>query len=123
MAGRIAAIAAAALALVCIGACTLDLCARNTDCETGLVCSAYGNCVVPPPPCNSSADSDAGTDGGGCTSDAAVDAGDDAAIDAAIDAGIDATTDASTVAVACPAAVLPCWPALTRASAAGADRP
>ena len=54
-----------------LAGCTPELCVRNSDCAVGLVCSAAGQCVVPP--------SDAGADDGQA---AAVDAASDAASDA-----------------------------------------
>jgi hypothetical protein len=90
-----------------LGGCMPDLCSRNTDCPTGKICNAFGACAVPPPPSD-----DAGADGTA------------GAIDAEIDAEIDATVAAvAPTGGACPAASLPCWPALTGAAAIGAAAP
>lgn len=60
-----------------------DLCARNSDCGSGMVCTVAGTCIIPP---------DATIDGGsgGTTVDAAVDADttDADTTDAAIDARV-----------------------------------
>jgi hypothetical protein len=53
--------------------CTPDLCARNSDCATGLVCTAAGLCAKPP------------VDAGENTTDGATGSVDAAAADAAVD--------------------------------------
>jgi hypothetical protein len=63
---------ALALALAATG-CTPDLCARNSDCATGLVCTAAGQCAKPP------------VDAGESTTDGATGSVDAAAADAAVD--------------------------------------
>ena len=67
------AIAAIVLAIACAAGCTPDLCARNSDCATGLICSAAGECVKPP------------VDAGETTGDGATGTVDVAPADAAID--------------------------------------
>jgi hypothetical protein len=63
-----------AIALLAAG-CTPDICARHSDCATGLVCTAAGQCAKPPV--------DAGGDG---TTDASAASMVDAASpDAAVD--------------------------------------
>ncbi len=63
-----------AIALLAAG-CTPDLCARNSDCAVGLVCTTGGQCAKPP--------ADAG--GGGTTDGSAAAAVDAAPADAAVD--------------------------------------
>jgi hypothetical protein len=74
--------------LVAVAACTPDVCARNSDCNGGLVCSSLGACEIAPP---DAATSDGGSDALG---DGGVDAAPDAAPDAVIDAAPDADSDA-----------------------------
>jgi len=57
--------------------CTLGICARNSECATGQVCTAAGACAIP---------ADASTDG------QANDAGSTALADASTDAAPDADT-------------------------------
>ncbi|HEY0192628.1 MAG TPA: hypothetical protein VGC42_16025 [Kofleriaceae bacterium] len=73
--------ASAVLAALASYAGCSDLCARSSDCASGLVCSVAGACVVPP------SDASAGGDGGTTTptTDAAIT--DAATDDAAGDAG------------------------------------
>ncbi|MEO6777341.1 MAG: hypothetical protein ABI467_30715 [Kofleriaceae bacterium] len=61
------------LALVVLGGCRDDVCARKSDCAHGLTCSAEGTCVAAP-------------DGG--LSESATDAATESATDAATDAAI-----------------------------------
>jgi hypothetical protein len=93
---------AAIVALVRFAAgCAGGLCARSSDCATGMVCTVSGLCAVP---------SEAGVDGGGggATPDAAVETH-DAAIDATPDARIDATINAALLATEpCAHAAYPC---------------
>ena len=61
-------------AIVALAAgCTPDLCARNSDCAVGLVCSAAGQCAKPP------------VDAGETTTDGATATVDAAPADAAVD--------------------------------------
>jgi len=53
----LAAVLAIGLALRATG-CTPELCLRNSDCPSGMVCAVDGSCAVP------SAGSDAAIDGG-----------------------------------------------------------
>jgi hypothetical protein len=67
-------------AALALAGCREDICARNSDCDPGYVCSDEGACVVPD---HAAADA-ATTDG---PTDASPDASVDAAIDAAGDGG------------------------------------
>jgi hypothetical protein len=79
-----ALVLAVALAL----GCNSQICARNSDCAAGLVCSDQGQCVHPDPATATAPDApgDGGADG---PTDAPFDAPTDAAVDAApLDASI-----------------------------------
>lgn len=91
---------AAIVALVRFAAgCAGGLCARSSDCATGMVCTVSGLCAVP---------SEAGVDGGGGGGGATTDAP-DAANDATPDARIDATINAALLATEpCARAAYPC---------------
>lgn len=65
------------IVVVVLAGCREDICARNSDCDPGYVCSDEGECVVPdhaapdaaiadgPPDAPPDAPVDAATDGGG----------------------------------------------------------
>jgi hypothetical protein len=61
-----------------LAGCREDICARNSDCDPGYVCSDEGECVVPD---HTAADA--------ATGDGAIDAPPDAPPDAAVDAASD----------------------------------
>jgi len=82
-----------ALALaIAIGGCTPEICARSSDCSTGLTCTAKGRCAIVV-----DAGPDAPPDAEAPTAirDAAGDTPDDDPADATIDATIDASVDAA----------------------------
>jgi hypothetical protein len=63
--GRSARAVAAGLAAwlaLCAAGCTPEICGRNSDCPSGLVCTATGSCGAPPAPAGDAgaADADAG---------------------------------------------------------------
>jgi hypothetical protein len=65
-----------------LAGCREDICARNSDCDVGMVCSEQGACVVPSVE----------------TPDApVVDAPPDSPADAAVDAPVDAVVDATVI--------------------------
>jgi hypothetical protein len=70
--------------------CTPGICSRSSDCNSGLVCTTLGVCVIPPDA--STVNGDAGT----AAVDAAVEIDAAVSIDASIDASID-TTDAEGI--------------------------
>jgi hypothetical protein len=77
-----------AAAWLALAGCREDICARNSDCDVGMVCGEQGACVVPSPETPDA-----------WVADAPPDSADDAAIDAPV---IDAAVDAPAVDAAVP---------------------
>lgn len=76
--------AAALIAIAALAGCTAEICSRNSDCNTGLVCTVIGRCAVPV---------DASTGDGGAARDASTGGGMTPAIDAQLpDANVDIET-------------------------------
>lgn len=91
------------LLALALGACTPDICGRNSDCDSGKVCTTAGACIVPPADAGTASDGSAAVVSDAPTTPVRDADGDalqiepaDAAVDAAGDAGgntIDAPSD------------------------------
>jgi len=69
------------VAIVLLGACDSEICARHSDCVSGQVCSASGACAIAPDDASPSDSSDGGSDA------VVIDAAPDATTDATLDGG------------------------------------